>query len=183
VERGEIAQERRSDDAAFSALVRPAGPPGPGNRPYRYAWADTQRLLQARAHDAADPRHGQVFEFVNPLTNGAVLPTIGCHIQVLPPGFDGKPYRHSASAVAFVIAGEGRMALGEREIEWAQHDTLAIPNWTWHRQINRSQREPAILFVMTDTPILRAFGFYREETEDRVSVAPALPAFKLSAAE
>jgi 1-hydroxy-2-naphthoate dioxygenase len=182
-EPGEVAQERRSDDAAFSALLRPAGAPGAGSRPYRYAWKDTQRLLQARAHEPADPRHGQLFEFVNPLTNGAVLPTIGCNIQVLPPGFEGKPYRHSASAVAFVIAGEGRLALGEREIEWAQHDALAIPNWTWHRQINRSQREPAILFVMTDTPILRAFGFYREEAEDRVTVSPALPAFKLSAAE
>ena len=75
------------------------------------------------------------------------------------------------------------MAVGEREIQWAKHDTLAIPNWTWHRQINRSKREPAILFVMTDTPILSAFGFYRAETEDRVDVSPALPAFKLSAAE
>jgi gentisate 1,2-dioxygenase len=112
-----------------------------------------------------------------------VLPSIGCRIQYLPPGFEGEPYRHTSSSIAFVIEGEGRTVVGEREIEWGKHDTLAMPNWTWHRQINRSKREPAILFVMTDTPILAAFGFYREETADRVNVSPALPAFKLSAAE
>ena len=183
-EPGETAQERRTDDDAFSPLLRPAGQRGAGDaRPYRYAWKDTLRFLQARAHEAVDPHHGRVLEFVNPLTNAAVLSTIGCQIQYLPPGFEGEPYRHTASSIAFVIEGEGRTALGERELEWARHDTLAIPNWTWHRQINRSKREPVILFVMTDTPILATFGFYRAETEDRVTVAPALPASKLSAAE
>jgi 1-hydroxy-2-naphthoate dioxygenase len=183
-EPGEIAQERRTDDHAFSPLVRPAGRQGAGDaRPYRYAWKDTLQFLQARAHDPVDPHHGRVLEFVNPLTNAAVLPSIGCRIQYLPPGFEGEPYRHTSSSIAFVIEGEGRTVVGEREIEWGKHDTLAMPNWTWHRQINRSRREPAVLFVMTDTPILSAFGFYREETEDRVNVSPALPAFKLSAAE
>ncbi len=183
-EPGEMAQDRASDDDAFSPLVRPAGrPSADGARPYRYAWKDTLRLLQARMHDPIHPHLGQVFEFVNPLTNAAVLPSIGCQIQYLPPGFEGEPYRHTSSSIAFVIEGEGRMAFGEREIPWAKHDTLAIPNWTWHRQLNRSKREPAILFVMTDTPILCAFGFYREETRDRVNVSPALPASRLSAAE
>jgi 1-hydroxy-2-naphthoate dioxygenase len=183
-EPGETAQERRTDDGAFSPLLRPAGQRSAGDaRPYRYAWKDTLRFLQARAHDPVDPHCGRVLEFVNPLTSAAVLSSIGCRIQYLPPGFEGEPYRHTASSIAFVIGGEGRMALGERELKWATHDTLAIPNWTWHRQINRSKREPAILFVMTDTPILATFGFYRAETEDRVTVSPALPAFRLSAAE
>jgi 1-hydroxy-2-naphthoate dioxygenase len=183
-EPGEVAQERRVDDDAFSPLVRPAGSQGAdGARPYRYAWKDTLRFLHARTHDPVHPRLGHVFEFVNPATNGAVLPTIGCQIQNLPPGFEGEPYRHTSSSIAFVIEGEGCMAVGEREIQWAKHDTLAIPNWTWHRQINRSKREPAILFVMTDTPILAAFGLYREEAEDRVNVSPAPSRFKLSAAE
>ena len=183
-EPGEMAQERRTDEDAFSPLLRPAGRPSPGDaRPYRYAWKDTLRFLQARSSDSVDPHHGRRFEFVNPATNAAVLPTIGCQVQYLPPGFEGEPYRHTSSSIAFVIEGEGRTVFGEREMQWAKHDTLAIPNWTWHRQINRSKREPAILFVMTDTPILAAFGFYREETADRVNVSPALPAFKLSAAE
>jgi 1-hydroxy-2-naphthoate dioxygenase len=189
-EPGEVAQERRVeerrvDDDALSPLLRPAGPQSAdgGARPYRYAWKDTLRILHARTHDPIHPHLGHVLEFVNPATNGAVLPTIGCQIQHLPPGFEGEPYRHTSSSIAFVIEGEGCMAVGEREIQWAKHDTLAIPNWTWHRQINRSKREPAILFVMTDTPILAAFGLYREETEDRVNVSPAPSGFKLSAAE
>lgn len=171
---GEQAQERVTDDTAFSPLVRPAGGAPAGDaRPYRYAWADTQRLLRARSRDPVDAHRGQVFEFVNPLTNGPVMSTIACRIVYLPPGFEGEPVRTTASAVAFVIEGEGCLVEGEREIAWTKHDVLAIPNWTWHRQINRSKRDGAILFVMSDTPILEAFGFYREETEDRVSIAPA----------
>jgi gentisate 1,2-dioxygenase len=58
-----------------------------------------------------------------------------------------------------------------------------IPNWCRHRQINRSKREPAILFTMSDTPILAALGFYRSESRDSVAVSPSVPAIKLSAAE
>ena len=76
-----------------------------------------------------------------------------------------------------------RTVFKDRELEWGKHDSLALPNWTWHRHINRSKREPAILFTMSDTPILSAFGFYREETEDREALAPAAPAGRLSAAE
>jgi 1-hydroxy-2-naphthoate dioxygenase len=173
-EPGERAQERVTDDAAFSPLVRAAVTASVGDaRPYRYPWKDTQRLLRARSRDPADPHRGQVFEFVNPLTNGPVMSTIGCRIVYLPPGFESEPIRSTASAVAFVIEGEGCLVASERELAWTQHDVLALPNWIWHRQINRSKREGATLFVMTDMPILEAFGFYREETEDSVSIAPA----------
>jgi 1-hydroxy-2-naphthoate dioxygenase len=183
-EPGDIAQERRSDDVAFSPLHKAASSQHAGDaRPYRYPWKETLRVLQARSRDPVDPYHGRMLEYVNPLTGGAVLPTIGCHIQVLPPAFEGKPYRHTSSAIQFMIAGEGRTVFDDREIEWGKHDSLAIPNWTWHRHVNRSKKEPAILFAMNDTPILSAFGFYREETEDRASVSPPVSAFKLSAAE
>ena len=48
---------------------------------------------------------------------------------------------------------------------WDAHDALVVPNWTWRRYVNRSKREPAILINLSDSPILSAFGFYREEDE------------------
>jgi 1-hydroxy-2-naphthoate dioxygenase len=179
-ELGEVAQERRSADAP--SLLRTVGGAGTA-RPYRYPWTETLRAINASSHEPADPHHGRMLEYVNPLTGGPVLPTIDCRIQVLPPGFEGEPYRHTASSVALVIAGEGRTVFDDRALDWTQHDSLAIPNWCWHRHVNGSKREPAILFRMSDTPILQAFGFYRGETRDSAAVSPAVVPFKLSAAE
>jgi gentisate 1,2-dioxygenase len=71
----------------------------------------------------------------------------------------------------------------DKEIDWGKHDTVAIPNWSWHRHVNPG-RERAVLFTMTDSPILTTLGFYRAETEDSAeALPPAQPAAKLSAAE
>lgn len=183
-EPGDVAQERHGEDIAFAPLLRPAGRGDlPGARPYRYPWSDVQRVIQASAREPIDRCRGRVFEYINPRTGNAVLPTIGCQIQVLPPGFEGEPYRHTASSVAFVIEGKGRTFVGDRELAWSRHDAIAIPNWSWQRHLNRSKEAPALLFVMTDTPILSAFGFYREETEQSAQASPSISAMKLSAAE
>ena len=50
-------------------------------------------------------------------------------------------------------------------------------------QIDRSKNETAVLFSMSDTPILTAFGFYREEAEDRAALSPSAPAHSLVAAQ
>ncbi len=180
---GEEMQPRTADDAAYSGMLRPRGVADPNARPYRYPWKDTLRVLDAQKNDPADPYRGRVLEYVNPLTGGAPLPTIACAIQVLPPGFEGRTFRRTASSIAMCIEGEGRTIFKDREIDWSKHDALALPNWTWHRHVNRSKRDPVILFTMSDTPILSAFGYYREETEDREALAPSAPAARLSAAE
>src|SRR5258708_3106386 len=103
---------------------------------------------------------------------------------ILTPGWSWHDHHNESGEDAIWMDGlHVPFTLALNQAFYEEPGARAIPKWTWQRQINRSQRAPAILFVMTDTPILRAFGFYREETEDRVSVAPALPAFKLSAAE
>jgi len=38
-----------------------------------------------------------------------------------------------------------------------------VPNWSWHRHRNSSQKEPAIVFSTTDRPLLEMLGLYREE--------------------
>jgi len=181
---GEVAQQRNDDDSRYVPGFRAAAQQGTRDaRPYRYPWKETQQALRAQSRDQVHPCHGQILEYVNPLNGGSVLPTINCAIQVLPPGFEGKPYRSTSSSIALVIEGEGRTIFNDREFEWQKHDGLAITNWSWHRHVNRSKHEPAILFTLSDSPIMSAFGFYREETEDRAALSPAAPALKLSAAE
>src|SRR5437870_1012156 len=147
---GDATQPRTAEDAEFSPLVRPAAREAmndarvtpSGARPYRYAWKDTLKVIQARSGDAVDPCHGRVFDYVNPLTGGAVLPTIACQIHYLPPGFEGRPHRRTSSSIAFVIEGEGRTVFHDCEVVWRGYDSLALPNWSWQRLINSSRREP-----------------------------------------
>lgn len=44
-------------------------------------------------------------------------------------------------------------------------DLILTPQWTWHEHANSSPKEEAILFSMHDTPVLQAFGLYREEDQ------------------
>jgi gentisate 1,2-dioxygenase len=127
-----------------------------------YPWERMEAALAERA--AADRSDGGVsVEYTNPETGGPVLPTIGCHAQMLRPGGVTRPRRTNASAVLHVVRGRGRTLVGDQKLEWEQGDVLAIPHWTWVQHENRSAAEPAFLFGSTDTPILQAFGIHREE--------------------
>jgi 1-hydroxy-2-naphthoate dioxygenase len=183
-EPGAIAQQRTGGDVAFSPLLKSAGTDsGATARPYRYPWQQAHSLLRSQTDAPVDPHHGRVIDYVNPLTGGPVMSTLACQIVYLPPGFEGRPFRHSASSIAFVIDGSGHTICGERELAWNKHDSMVIPNWTWRRYFNDSRSEPAILFVMSDTPILQAFGFYRQENDQRAGATANIPNLKLSAAE
>jgi gentisate 1,2-dioxygenase len=176
-ELGDVSQEQNRRDSVASVLFRPRAAEASEARPYRYPWKDTLQALETRANDPVDPYHGRILDYVNPVGGGPVLPTIHCRIQVLPPGFEGKAHRRTASAILFVVQGEGRTVLADKDLDWGKHDCVAVPNWTWHRHVNRSRREPAILFTLSDAPILSHFGYFREETEETSDVLPpALPA-------
>jgi gentisate 1,2-dioxygenase len=182
-EPGDISQQQTGPELLPDVLYRRGSEKSLGARPFRYAWKDTLRTLKAMEKEAADPYHGHLLEYINPTNGGPCLPTMKCQIQMLPPGFTGRLHRSTASSIAFVIQGEGRTMFADKEVDWGRHDTVAIPNWSWHRHVNPG-REPAYLFTMTDSPILTTLGFYRAETEDSAeALPPAMPAAKLSAAE
>jgi gentisate 1,2-dioxygenase len=165
-ELGEAAQDRRSGPAP-SPLLRPAGTEANAPRgPFRYPWAETRPRLEVLAADGAvHPSDGAVLEYVNPATGGATLPTLACRVHWLPPGFEGRRVRRTTSSVLFAVEGEGRAVIEDKELDWSRHDTVAVPNWSWLRLVNRSRTAPAILFEMSDAPILNTFGLYREETD------------------
>ena len=143
----------------------------------RYPWKQIEPQLRALAKNAGTPYDGAAVEYVNPLTGGPTLATLTCWIQLLKPGERTKKHRHTSSAAYFVVRGEGTTIVGDAALEWTQHDSFAVPNWSWHQHINRSQSEEAILFSVNDTPIIKAFNLYREEPENSLHSisAPAFP--------
>lgn len=162
-----------------TGAVRPTWEnPKKENFPMRYCWKDTEARLRALAHRPGSPYDGVSLEYVNPMSGGSTLATLNCWIQMLRPGEKTKRHRHTSSAMYFVVHGEGTTMVGEKALEWGKHDSFVIPNWAWHEHINRLKSEEAILFSVTDIPVLKAFGLYREEPENSLHAvaAPPVPA-------
>jgi 1-hydroxy-2-naphthoate dioxygenase len=147
------------------------------NLPLRYRWKDIEPQLRALADQPGSPFDGVALEYVNPITGGSTLATLSCWIQLLRPGERTKKHRHTSSAVYFVAGGEGTTIVDGKAMDWTKNDCFAVPNWAWHEHINRSKTEEALLFSVNDTPIVSAFGHYREEPENtlRTMPTPAVP--------
>jgi len=163
-ELGETSQDQ-IEAAEPSPVMRRVGETETGRRVMRYPWADARRQIMARAAATPDPQDGILLEYLNSTTGGPALNSLSCRLTLLPPGFSGGVRRRSASSIYFGIEGEGRLVADESELRFGPHDSFAVPNWSWYRLVNESKTKPALLFSITDQPILETFGLYREETE------------------
>ena len=109
------------------------------------------------------PFDGMMLAYTNPYTGGPVLPTLGCQIQMLRPGERTRAHRHTASAVYHVVRGSGATLINGERLEWSAGDVLALPTWAWHEHHNASATDDAVLFSVTDQPVLEALRLYREQ--------------------
>jgi gentisate 1,2-dioxygenase len=79
-----------------------------------------------------------------------------------------QPQRHTSSTIYHVIEGEGVTKVGEKEnvrddLSWEAKDCFFVPSWNWYQFQNNSRKEPAIIFSVTDRPVLESLGLFREE--------------------
>ena len=137
--------------------------------PYTYKWGDTLKALNAMAEaDVSDPHDGILLDYTNPLTGGPTMPTISCRAQMLRPGAETRPHSHTSSTIYHVVEGEGVTTVGSEkgggeDMAWGRRDCFFVPSKAWHSFRNRSKTEPAILFSVSDRPVLESLGLYREE--------------------
>jgi gentisate 1,2-dioxygenase len=132
--------------------------------PYVYRWEDTERTLKSVGEMPGDPYDGILLQYANPLTGGPTLPTFSCGIQMIRAGEKTLCHRHTSSTIYHVFRGKGASVIGDQRFEWEEGDSFVAPLWQPHRHENRHDR-PAILFILTDQPLMQALGFYREEAQ------------------
>jgi len=132
---------------------------------FHYKWRDTEPMLRALAQSptARDRFDGYRLEYRNPQTGGPTMSTIQCAVQLLTPADQTETHRHTSTVIYHVFRGEGATEIGERRFDWQQGDSFVVPLWYAHRHLNRSSSDAAILFSMSDVPVLRALDLYREE--------------------
>jgi len=133
---------------------------------FHYKWRDTEPALRALANSPAarDRFDGFVLEYRNPLTKGPTMTTIQCAVQLLPANDETETHRHTSTVIYHVFCGKGATQIGGRRFDWEKGDSFVVPLWYDHRHLNRSSSDEAILFSMSDAPVLKALDLYREES-------------------
>lgn len=131
---------------------------------FKYEWAATYDALQrAAASGMSDRFDGTLMEYVNPLTGGPVMSTIGASMQLLRPGERTQAHRHTGSYLYQVAQGRGWSVINGKRFDWQERDIFCVPSWAWHEHANASDSEDACLFCCNDLPVMRALNLYREE--------------------
>jgi 1-hydroxy-2-naphthoate dioxygenase len=166
---GEIAQrETAVAKSPADDLVRPVWLSPDAKRPLppkRYPWRDIEPRLKALLKEDGSPYDGVALEYINPVTGGSIFPSMGACVQWLKPGQKTARHRHTSSTVYFAMRGEGRTTVGDTELKWKARDCFVVPNWSWHAHENLKGDSEALLFSVTDAPLLKTLGLYREEAE------------------
>ncbi|HXJ03312.1 MAG TPA: hypothetical protein VNH44_18985, partial [Micropepsaceae bacterium] len=122
--------------------------------PMRFSWADTLRRLDETRADAAGPYGKQI-----PLGDPA-MKTIGLHMLQLVPGIATAAHRTTANNIYAVAQGEGKSFIDGMRFSWSRGDVIAVPAWRSHSHLAANN---AVLFRVTDEPLLNPLSLLREE--------------------
>jgi gentisate 1,2-dioxygenase len=114
---------------------------------FLYKWDESYRSL----------RKNGFFEYLNPLTGGSVMPTMGARLEWV--DSEGKFKRHTGSVIYQVAAGHGWSEVGDRRFEWEEKDIFCVPSWTRYRH---GAQEASVLFSFNDFPAMKSLGLFRE---------------------
>ena len=131
---------------------------------FKYEWAPTYESLErlSRVTDGS-PYDGVLMNYVNPISGGPVMPTMGASMQMLRPGEHTKAHRHTGSFLYQVAKGSGHSIVNGKRLDWKARDIFCVPSWAFHEHANASKSDDACLFCFHDLPVINALGLYREE--------------------
>ena len=150
---------------ANMAPLREASPHGATSPVFSYPYARSRDALARLQRDGAiDAWDGTKLRYLNPATGGAPTPTMAAFLQLLPAGFDGKPYQQTDGAVFSVVEGRGVAIVGDgvaqQRFQFAPRDHFVVPSW---QQLQLQAHDECVLFSFSDRPVQQATALWREE--------------------
>ena len=124
--------------------------------PFRFV-----RESMAQGLDDAEPDpdgfHGPRIALATP-----DMPPMGLHVERIEGGTKTRRHRSTANTVFLVLDGSGTTTIGERDFSWRKGDAFAAPTWT---KIEHSIASDALLFTLSDEPLMRFSHYYRFEAD------------------
>ncbi|XWN31448.1 MAG: cupin domain-containing protein [Devosia sp.] len=133
---------------------------------YVYRWDMMREILEKHKDWDGDPYEALMVEYIDPTTGSPVFKTITFFVQMLRPGEKTQPLRQTASLLVAPFEGSGHSIVDGNKHEWNAFDTMAVPGGSWCQHVNGSETEPAILFVASDEPALKAFNLFKRWGRD-----------------
>jgi gentisate 1,2-dioxygenase len=121
--------------------------------PMRFSWTWTEAELK-QAHTDARGRFGRQVTFDAPLR------TMRLHMHAHAAGTETASYRTTANNIYSVVSGSGRSTIDGTTFAWERGDVFVAPAWRAHRHTIESD---AVLFRVTDEPLMEMLGMLREE--------------------
>jgi gentisate 1,2-dioxygenase len=129
---------------------------------YVYRWDMMREALErAKSYDG-DPHEALMIEYVDPTNGQSIFKTMTFFMQMLRPGEKTLPLKQNASLTVSPFEGNGYSIVGGKRIDWSPFDTVAVPGGEWCEHVNNSDKDPAILFVASDEPTLKALALYQK---------------------
>jgi gentisate 1,2-dioxygenase len=127
-----------------------------------YPWTDTNAELSRLAFESEEPMVS--LEFVNPVNGASVLPTLACAMHRIRAEGATLPVQRAGNTVFVVFAGSGTSVIDGLRFDWSAGDIFVVPSWM---PVEHRANEGADLFALSDAPVLRALGLYREVQHPR----------------
>jgi gentisate 1,2-dioxygenase len=123
----------------------------PNASPMHFPWHETR----ARLADAASRSDGNAAE----VALDAALDTMALSMIGLAAGQSTKARKVMANSVFGVVQGSGTTEVEGAKLAWNRGDVIVVPSWREH---NHRSDDGAVLFRVTDEPVMRKLGFLRE---------------------
>jgi len=133
---------------------------------FQYRGKDTRAALMNLRGEVGDPYEGVNLDFVNPVDGGSVFPTLAYGAQLIRAGEETRFKRETSSTVYVVIEGRGETDVGDQTFAWEENDIFVVPNFRWRRH-RAAVGKDAIVYTMSDAPLLRKIGQYRAQGMDK----------------
>ncbi len=129
---------------------------------YAYRWEVVRESLERFKDWDGDPYEALMIEYTDPTTGDPVYKTVTFFAQMLRPGERTLPLRQNANVVFAPFEGKGYSIVEGQRLDWEPFDTVVVPGGSWCEHVNDSDSEPAVLFVASDEPTLKALAFYQK---------------------
>ena len=143
------------------APLEPVAPFGRTSPIFSYPYGRSREMLAALAKNGdPDACHGWKMQYINPLSGGPAMPTIGAFIQLLPKGFRSSAYRSTDSTVYSVAEGTGKVTIGDASFSFEPRDTFIVPSW---HPLSLQAKDECVLFSYSDRSAQVALGIWREQ--------------------
>lgn len=163
-ENGEAREALRADLKALNlAIHQPSDPPlftkvpKPAMQPVHWKAADIAAFLDRIGEQIKLSAGGvrRTLRLANPGIDYGTTPTFWASIQYILPGEIATPHRHTASALRFIMQGDGADTIVDGEkYQMNMGDLVFTPSMTWHDHEHKGDK-PMVWLDVLDVTLVR----------------------------